>query len=80
MEERSNQPYPPDHTFIEYGSKAPSNFGAHNNSTRKAKRDRKKTKVCKNWRLEMCDLHLCNSTLLKLCFISCFIIFTSARA
>ncbi|KAL5269412.1 hypothetical protein ACHWQZ_G003033 [Mnemiopsis leidyi] len=47
MEERSNQPYPPDHTFIEYGSKAPSNFGAHNNSTRKAKRDRKKTKVNK---------------------------------
>ena len=47
MEERNNQPYPPDHVFIEYGSKAPpAAFGSHNNSQRKTKRDRKKTKVC----------------------------------
>lgn len=48
MEERGNQPYPPDHVFMEYGSKAPpSNFGAHNNSTRKTKKNRKNTKVNK---------------------------------
>ncbi|XP_063684292.1 cdc42-interacting protein 4 homolog isoform X4 [Bolinopsis microptera] len=46
MEERSNQPYPGDHMFMEWNSKAPpSAFGSHNNSTRKTKRDRKKTKI-----------------------------------
>lgn len=45
MEERGNQPYPPDHLFIEFGKGPPVNLGAHNNSQRKTKRDRKKTKI-----------------------------------
>lgn len=48
MEERSNQPFPSDHQFTEFGARPPTgqqNFGSHNASTRKTKRERKKTKI-----------------------------------
>eukprot|EP00116_Pleurobrachia_bachei_P000671 sb/3460933/ len=46
MEERTNNPYPSDHQFIEYGCKPQptSSFGQHNQSIRK-KREKKKTKI-----------------------------------
>lgn len=45
MEERTNQPYPPDHQFIEFGARPiATSIGAHNNSSRKKAKDRKKTK------------------------------------